>query len=192
MSREVASAGGAVLVSAVVGNLRRVSVLALILTLFGVILVLAGVASAHPRGNPVASAASSEPVAITASLTETLSALPKGPDTPWILLAATALLALAVGWRPRRVVALALVATLAILAFEVGLHSTHHLAQPEDAARCAVAAASAKLSIDLGDPSLDIPCAPAVVTPVVAPALPIAVTRIIAPDAGRAPPALSA
>jgi hypothetical protein len=121
-----------------------------------------------------------------------LSAVPNGPDTPWILLAATALLALGVGWRPRRVIALAVVATLAILAFEVGLHSTHHIAQPEDAARCAVAAASAKLSVDLGDPSLDIPCAPAVVTPVVAPALPIVAARIIAPDAGRAPPVLSA
>ena len=191
MSREVAAAGGAVLVSAVVGNLRRASVLALILTLFGVILVLAGAASAHPRLNPVA-ATTAPSAPVTASLTETLSAVPNGPETPWILLAATALLALAVGWRPRRVVALALVATLAILAFEVGLHSTHHLAQPEDAARCAVAAASAKLSVDLGDPSLDIPCAPAVVTPVVVPAPAIAVARIIASDAGRAPPFLSA
>ena len=191
MSREVAAAGGAVLVSAVVGDLRRASVLALILTLFGVILVLAGAASAHPPLNPVA-ATTAPSAPVTASLTETLSAVPNGPETPWILLAATALLALAVGWRPRRVVALALVATLAILAFEVGLHSTHHLAQPEDAARCAVATASAKLSVDLGDPSLDIRCAPAVVTPVVASALPIVVARIVAPDAGRAPPALSA
>ena len=181
-----------VIVSAVVGTFRRASFLALTLTLFGVILVIAGAASAHPRVNPVAEAVSPEPVAVATSLTEALSAVPAGPDTPWVFLAAAALLALAVGWRPRRVLALAVVATLAILAFEVGLHSTHHLAQPEDAARCAVAAASAKLSVDLGDPGLDIPYAPTVATPVVTPAAPTVVARIIAPHAGRAPPFLSA
>jgi len=181
-----------VIISAVVGILRRSSVLALALTLFGVILVLAGAASAHPRVNPIAAAVSPEPVAVATSLTEALSAVPSGLDTPWVLLAAATLLALAVGWRPRRVLALAVVATLAVLAFEVGLHSTHHLAQPEEAARCAVAAASAKLSVDLGDPALGIPCAPIVATPVVTPAAPIVVARIIAPHAGRAPPFLSA
>ena len=178
------------IVSAVVGTVRRASLLALSLTLVGVMLLLAGPASAHPRVDRVATTAS--PATVAVALTESLSATPNGPDAPWILLGAAALLALAVGRRPPRVLAIALVAMLAILVFETGLHSTHHLAQPEDAARCAVATATAKLSVDLADPTLEVSCAPGVVTAVVAPAPPIVVARIVTPHAGRAPPFLSA
>ena len=42
------------------------------------------------------------------------------------------------------------------------------------------------------DPTLEVSCAPGVVTAVVAPAPPIVVARIVTPHAGRAPPFLSA
>jgi hypothetical protein len=46
----------------------------------------------------------------------------------------------------RRVLALAFVAILTVLAFETALHSVHHLDEPESGASCSVLTAGAQLS----------------------------------------------
>ena len=114
------------------------------------------------------------------------------PATPWAALAALVGLSLLVAWRPRAVLTLTLVLVLGVLAFETGLHSTHHLERPDDAARCAVAGASSQLNADLIDVTLDVPRASLVPGRVAALDLPAVAARVVAPDAGRAPPSPSA
>jgi hypothetical protein len=81
---------------------------------------------------------------------------------------------------------------LGLLAFETGVHSTHHLGQPDEFSRCVVAGVSAQLSADLVDVTLDTPPSPVPNTPLVVPAAPAVAARVVAPDAGRAPPVFSA
>jgi hypothetical protein len=114
------------------------------------------------------------------------------PGTPWAALVAVAGLGLLVVWRPRAVIALTLALVLGALAFEMGVHSTHHLERPDEAARCVVAGASAKLSADLVDVTLDVPRLSLVLTRGTVVAPPLVVARVVPPDAGRAPPVLSA
>jgi hypothetical protein len=114
------------------------------------------------------------------------------PEMPWAVLAALAGGSLLLARRRRAGLALALVLVLGILAFETGFHSTHHLERPDEAARCVVAGASAQLSADLVDVTLDVPRASVVPDRVAVPDLPAAVVRVVPPDAGRAPPVPSA
>ncbi len=126
------------------------------------------------------------------SLTESIGAATPPPALPWSLAIACAALALATVWRPRRVLALVLVLLAGLGAFEAGVHSTHHLGQRDDGRHCVVAGVSAQLSADLVATTTD--AAPVtLVRLLVTPSLtPAPVARVVAPDAGRAPPVLSA
>ena len=126
------------------------------------------------------------------TLNETLTAAAPAPALPWVAVAVLATVALVGAWRPRRAVAMGLVLMLGLLAFEAGLHSTHHLGQPDEFSRCVVAGVSAQLSADLIDVTFDTPTSPVPDTPLVVPAAPAIAARLVAPDAGRAPPAFSA
>jgi hypothetical protein len=170
---------------------RRASVVALVV-IVGAILLSAASAGAHERPTPVVVSAAPGTHAIAASLTEVLVAQWPGPRLPAGYLVAVALLVLAVAWRPRRVVALGLIAIMAVLAFEIGVHTGHHLGKSEDAAHCRVAAASAKLTADHADATVDVPRTLLVAPAVAVPAPPVVVAATVAPHAGRAPPALAA
>ena len=153
-----------------------------------VLLVVALLAAASPVA--AHTTAPSTVVFIPPTLNETLTAAP-APALPWAALALSGTVALAGAWRPRRAFALSLVLVVAVLAFEAGLHSTHHLGQADES-RCVVAGVAAQLSADLVDTAFDTPPAPVLETPVSTPAPPAVAARIVAPDAGRAPPAFSA
>jgi hypothetical protein len=119
--------------------------------------------------------------------------IPAAPE-PALPLAGLALLAavgLAALSRQRRIVALTLVAIVALLTFETGVHSTHHIGTGEDSAHCAIAWMSAQLSADIVDGTIHAAptLAPRIETPLLASQ--VLVERSIAPVAGRAPPVLS-
>lgn len=161
-------------------------------TLPAVLLVIAltvvGVAAPVAAHTP-----SPAPLVFTApSLTETISAAAPGPATPWAAIVLLGALMLAAAWRPRRAVAVALVLVVAVLTFETGLHSAHHLGQANDVATCVVAWMSTQLSADVVDATFEPPPTPVVETQVAALAAPAVAARNIAPDAGRAPPVPSA
>jgi hypothetical protein len=142
--------------------------------------------------SPVAAHAPVPPAVVFTppTLNETLTAAPV-PALPWAALAVIATVALVGAWHPRRAFALSLVLVVGVLAFEAGLHSTHHLGQADES-RCVVAGVAAQLSADLVATAFDAPPAPVLETAVTVPApLPVA-ARIVAPHAGRAPPAFSA
>jgi hypothetical protein len=171
--------------------MRRTYVLALVL--IAATFAATAPVSAHPQAHPATAAPSPAPlVAPAALLSEVLTAAAPLPETPWAMLVALAVLMPLLAWCPRRVVALALVVVVAILAFETGIHSTHHLGQPGEAARCVVAGVSSGLSADVVDTAHDLPRAVAAETRVAALAPPVVIARAVAPDAGRAPPSLSA
>jgi hypothetical protein len=114
------------------------------------------------------------------------------PAFPWPLLVA-ALIAIALGWRrPRRALALAMVLLLAVLCFEDGLHSVHHLTGQAKPVRCAIATATAHLMAT----AVDSVATTDIVLPVVPVAIEIAqsdpVARFLCPDQGRAPPSPTA
>ncbi len=126
------------------------------------------------------------------SLHERLFAAAAEPELPWTALALLAALALAALSRRRRVVALTLVLVVGLFAFEAGVHSAHHLGSADDAARCVVAGMSSQLSADVVDVTFDalLPRAPEASVPALA--APAVIARVLAPDAGRAPPVRSA
>jgi hypothetical protein len=126
------------------------------------------------------------------SLHERLFAAAAEPELPWTALALLAAVALAALSRRRRVVVLTLVLVVGLFAFEAGVHSAHHLGSADDAARCVVSGMSSQLSADLIDATLDALLPPASEASVPALAAPAIVARVLAPDAGRAPPARSA
>ena len=133
------------------------------------------------------------PIVFTApSLNETLTSAASGPATPWTAIVLLGAVGLAAAWRPRRAVALALVLVVGVLAFETGVHSAHHLGQPDDVARCVIAWMSSQLSADVVDTTIDALPAPVPEARVPALAVPVVAARLVAPDAGRAPPVLSA
>jgi hypothetical protein len=158
----------------------------LVLVAFATLVVaIAAPVSAH-TGPPA-------PIAFTApSLTETLTSAAPGPATPWTAIVLLGAVGLAAAWRPRRAIAVALVLVVGILAFEAGMHSAHHLGQPDDGARCVVAWMSGHLSADVVDTALDALLAPVPEAHVPTLATPVVAARLVAPDAGRAPPVLSA
>ena len=121
-----------------------------------------------------------------------LSAAPDAPAFPWPLFVA-ALILTALGWRrPLRAIALVMVLLLAVLCFEDGLHSVHHLTGQTKAVRCSVATATAHLTAT----AVDSVATTDVVLPVVPVAIEIVqndpVARFLCPDQGRAPPSPTA
>jgi len=114
------------------------------------------------------------------------------PTVPTGLVAVAALAALtaraAGSRRHRRAIGLVLVLLLTALAFEAGIHSVHHGANPRHIAACAAATVFGHLAATAVD------CAPSadVILTTVALALEhdpsVAVARSTGPDLGRAPP----
>ncbi len=125
-------------------------------------------------------------------LTETLMAASPDVGIPWTALALLAGVAVGAVSRQRRAVALTLVLVVSLLVFETGVHSTHHLRQPEDSRSCAVAWMSTQLSADVVDVSIDASPALAPEASIPTLAAPALAQRAVALDAGRAPPVLSA
>ena len=88
----------------------------------------------------------------------------------------------------RRSLAVALVVVLGAIAFESAIHSVHHLASEQEAARCSLASASTNVSADVGPgPAVDVALSGSsssvAVAEAVAPGVPPR-----RPHAGRAPP----
>jgi len=150
-----------------------------------IVLLVGSVAWAHNVANvPTSDAfATSHPVAVTAP-----DPAPATIGASGLLLAGLVLgivLGLA---RPKRLPA-ALVIVLMILAFETGLHSTHHLNDPARAADCTVAVLAVHLvGGPLDDLSIDL-----IGSPAHRPISPEIETQVPhsrpAPQEGRAPPA---
>ncbi len=134
--------------------------------------------SAHPRSVPE----------VIAPDTFLISAAPAFDGTiAWLLGALVVTLALAGRRSPRRAAALTLAVLLAMLAFETGLHSVHHLGDPE--AGCVLAATSAHLAA-VAAPTVDVVPAPLAASESLAVAASSALPdRQFRPDEGRAPPA---
>jgi hypothetical protein len=81
------------------------------------------------------------PAAVEIPSTAVRSAAPAPPAIPWPGLFAVAA-AIIVVRVPRRALALATVLILGLFAFESGVHSVHHLNNPQSRAACSVAAAT--------------------------------------------------
>ena len=118
-----------------------------------------------------------------------LAAAPPGDLDGLLLVALAAVVALGMS---RRRLAIGLVLALLTLAFEAGLHSTHHLGDPVRAAECALAFATAHLD---GAPVDAVSLAPAVDAapdgPLLLASVPVTARRIPTHE-GRAPPTLVA
>jgi hypothetical protein len=154
-------------------------------------LALASPALAHPvAGASPAAALTPGALVVAPVLDETIAAAPSGPSTPWTVIGLLGGLALAVGIGRRRALVLALAVVILFLAFETGLHSTHHLGNPDDASHCVVASTSAQLSADVAPDHIQSLVAPAPTAPAPALVTPATGTRAVAPDAGRGPPSL--
>jgi hypothetical protein len=153
--------------------------------LLAAVLAAAGPAVAHTDARDAAI-----PLA-PAVLHETLTAAPALPSVPWTALALLGGVALSVATRPRRALALTLALVVAVLAFETGVHSTHHLGRGDEAAHCLVASMSTQLSAYLVDVAVETSLVGLPEAASLAPATPDVDTRHIAPDAGRAPPVRS-
>lgn len=178
--------------------LRRVATL-LVLVLTAVV-VLGSTVPAWAHGAPSAAqshdaSASRDEIALAtgarddALRTSLTAASRASPDFPWPVLLA-GLVGVAFGvHRRRRVLALALVLFLVSFAFEIGLHSVHHGADPRQIAACAAAAASAHLTgIPVAcDVAIEVILPAVAATPELDPSRsPMSPLR---PDQGRAPPA---
>jgi hypothetical protein len=167
---------------------RRLPLVVFLVTL---VVGAAAPAAAHrpPAADPLAAAST---VVVVPALVEALTSAAPAPAPPWAAIAVVAVAALAVAWRPRRVLALTLALVAGVLAFETGVHSAHHLGQADEAARCAVAGMATQLNADLVDTALDAVPVRVIETRITALATPVVAARLVAPDAGRAPPVLSA
>ena len=186
---------------------RRLLVLLMVLVATSALLGPATTALAHVRSAPVTAPATppvaQEPApAITSSVTAspapdvapggaairiTPISTPASAAPVWagLLLALLAGLTLVA---PRRVLILALVLVLAVIAVEEGVHSVHHLADQRAASHCAVAAASAHVqgaAEPLAVPAVWIPTP---IATVVASEPDRPSSRPLRPDEGRAPP----
>jgi hypothetical protein len=168
---------------------------ALTVTLLAVIALVAGAAvpvAAHPRAVALESPGTpASAIAVTApALSESLTSAAPEPAAPWVAMAAAIVAALVLAWRPRRAVALTLVLVAAVLVFETGVHSAHHLGQGREAASCVVAGVTAQLNADLVDATPSVVPLRLHQTPITARADSAVTERAVAPDAGRAPPVL--
>jgi hypothetical protein len=127
---------------------------------------------------------------VAAELREVIAAAPSSAGLPWLAMLATGAAAVAFARRPRHALAVVLLIVTVVLAFETGVHSTHHLGR--DSGSCSIASVSGQLSATVGDPDVHAtPCDLPSMT-VGAPAVPVAVSGTLPPDAGRAPPVPSA
>lgn len=161
------------------------------------LLIPAAPASAHEARPPAAPAAAADPeiaspVAEPPVPVAAVAAPEPGGLTPWIVAGALALGGLALGRSTRRAALVGLVLLLALFAFEDALHSVHHGFDPKQAQTCTIAAASGHLAGVAVDgaveaPVILIPAGHAVETRLAT--LPL---RRLAPQQGRAPPALPA
>ena len=176
--------------------------------------LVAGPAGAHmrePRSQPAAPASeerlapvaapASGPAPVTGAPATVAAPRPAGPapgpallqtspSLAWVALAALVLAGVASRRRPRAAAATGLVLLLAVLAFESGVHSVHHLGDSERAQACVAAATSQHLAGVESD-AIVVGHAPArrEIAPV-ALAAPLPPSRPASPHAGRAPPAL--
>jgi hypothetical protein len=182
---------------------RRLLVLLMVLVATSTLLGSATTALAHVRSAPVTPAVAQEPVppvpsSVTASpapdvapggAATRISPIPTPSSTAPVW--AALLLALLAGVTlvaPRRVLIVALVLVLAVIAVEEGVHSVHHLADQRAASHCAVAAASAHVqgaAVPLAVPAVWIPTP---IATVVASESDPPGSRPLRPDEGRAPP----
>jgi len=107
---------------------------------------------------------------------------------PWLLVVGALGAALVSHRRSRRVLGLALVLLLCVFAFEDGLHSVHHGVGRAERAACAIATASAHLTLV----TFDAPVVSDVILPAVAFTAernhPAPIARFLCPVQGRAPP----
>lgn len=149
-------------------------------------------AHTHPAPAPLASApvaAVPVPYEPNAVLDTFLVAAAPAPDLTlvWVLGVLVAALALASRRSPRRAAVLALAVLLALLAFETGFHSVHHLSDP--GARCVIASASSNLA-GVAASSVDVVTSILIETGTTPAAEPVALSApAFRPDEGRAPPA---
>jgi hypothetical protein len=186
---------------------RRLLVLLMVLVATSALLGSATTALAHVRSAPVTASVTppvaQEPApAITSSVTASpapdaassgaalrISPIPAPSSTAPVWAALTlALLAGVTLLAPRRVLIVALVLVLAVIAVEEGVHSVHHLADQRAASHCAVAAASAHVqgaAEPLAVPEVWIPTP---IATVVASEPDRPGSRPLRPDEGRAPP----
>ena len=120
-----------------------------------------------------------------------LTAVPAPVPGPWHLVALLAGLAALGARRPRRALGLALILLLAVFAFESGVHSVHHLADPVRGEHCAVATASQHVSgteVTAVIVAESLPQSPHEATLTASSAH----LQLIGPEQGRAPPAFPA
>jgi hypothetical protein len=175
----------------------RILALACAVALLGAV-ALPPSASAHLVSRPALVPALVEDVAPVAAPSVTFpspalswTAAPTPVSVPWHLLALLGGLAALGARRPRRALGLALILLLAVFAFESGVHSVHHLADPARGEHCALAAASQHVS---GTEVSAVIAAESLPQTPHEPALgaPAARVRLIGPEQGRAPPILPA
>jgi hypothetical protein len=84
---------------------------------------------------------------VTAAPAESSGASAEGPPLAGLCVLALSALGLGFGIpAPRRAACLTVAALLALLVFETGLHSVHHLDQPEGATACAIASVASHLA----------------------------------------------
>jgi len=186
---------------------RRLLVLLMALVAAGALLGPATTAQAHVRSAPVTAPATppvaQEPApAITSSVTASaapaaasgsaalrIDPIPAPSSTApvWAALF-LALLAGATLVAPRRILIVALVLVLAVIAVEEGVHSVHHLADQRAASNCAVAAASAHVQGAAEPVAVAVLWIPTPIVTVVASDPDRPGSRPLRPDEGRAPP----
>jgi hypothetical protein len=154
----------------------------LILCLTAALLLGGSPALAHVSPDSAPPAA---PVAVEPLESHVLGAGERAPTGLSTVLAAGALLAVAIA-RRRRAVALLSVAVLVFIAFETGLHSVHHIGD-RDSSSCVVASASAQTGgVTIASVASERPAE--VVAPVAVSVGSSVMSRVTAPDRGRAPP----
>lgn len=163
------------------------------------LLVPAAPAVAHesaPLLAPVPEAPAAQEVAAPVTAIPAAAAAPATPEpaglTPWIVAGALALGGLGLRRSPRRAVLVGLMLLLAVFAFEDALHSVHHGLDPKQAQTCTIAAASGHVSGVAVDGVIEASMILVPIGQAVEPdRTPLPLHRL-APDQGRAPPALPA
>src|SRR5262245_27848899 len=93
------------------------------------------------------------------------------------------------GHRGRRLVVLALVLVLTLIAFERAVHSVHHVGDPNGADHCLVAAVAERVSAIGGEQSVDAVPAPPPLGPAAVEPPSLAERASFSAAAGRSPPA---
>jgi len=182
---------------------RRLLVLLMVLVATSALLGSATTALAHVRSVPATPPVAQESApAVTSSVTAspapdiapggaTIRSGPIPAQSSTARLWAALVLALLAGvtlLAPRRVLIVALVLVLAVIAVEEGVHSVHHLADQRAASHCAVAAASAHVQGAAEPIAVPEVWIPTPIATVVASEPDRPGSRPLRPDEGRAPP----